>query len=238
MADVPHAASIHEIPTHGGGLEAPTPVSDAASFDDDEPTRVGAPPDAFAMLRPEAPPLDEGPSVAHGSAPPPPSALPEPPPRSPMRTRMGLGSEAPPSHPSLPLLIDVTPRSLNVETVSGFCDVVVARNTKVPCEESRVFVTAHDGQHAVHIRVGQGESPRFFDSTLLGELELTGLRPAPRGQVQVIVTFALDTDGILDVRAADAETGKAAEVRIRLVGLPDANDVERMALQNLRRSAQ
>jgi molecular chaperone DnaK len=86
--------------------------------------------------------------------------------------------------------------------------------------------------------VGQGESTRFFDNTLLGELELSGLRPAPRGKVQVIVTFALDTDGILDVRAADAETGKEAHAKIRLVGLPDSNDVERMAAQNLRRILQ
>jgi len=134
------------------------------------------------------------------------------------------------------LLIDVTPRSLTVETVSGFCDVVVTRNTKIPCEESRVFVTAHDGQQAVHVRIGQGESPRFFDNTLLGELELTGLRPAPRGKVQVIVTFSLDTDGILDVRAANAETGKAERARIRLVGLPDASDIERMAAQHQRRN--
>jgi molecular chaperone DnaK len=143
-------------------------------------------------------------------------------------------SQAPPSRPSLPLLVDVTPRSLTVETVSGYCDVIVARNTKIPCEESRVFVTAHDGQQAVHVRVGQGESPRFFDNTLLGQLELTGLRPAPRGKVQVIVTFALDTDGILDVRAADAETGRAAHARIRLIGLPDSSEVERMAAQHQR----
>src|SRR5262249_18755418 len=90
-----------------------------------------------------------------------------------------------PARPSLPLLIDVTPRSLTVETVGGFCDVLVARNTKVPCEESRTFVTARDGQQAVHVRVGQGESTRFFDNTLLGELELSGLRPAPRGKIQV-----------------------------------------------------
>jgi len=133
------------------------------------------------------------------------------------------------------LLIDVTPRSLTVETVSGFCDVIVTRNTKIPCEESRVFVTAHDGQQAVHVRVGQGESPRFFDNTLLGELELTGLRPAPRGKVPVVVTFSLDTDGILDVRAADAETGKAARARIRLVGLPDSGEIDRMAAQHQRR---
>jgi molecular chaperone DnaK len=288
------AGSPHEEPTHRAGLEAPQLGAGAATFDDDEPTHVGAPPDAFAALRSEAPPLGD-PIAAR--APVPERALPEPPYRTPMRTQIGLGSdrpravatdappsaplrqspppappiaeepipevassrpgaapggfapsrapstsfypsEPPPSRPSLPLLIDVTPRSLTVETVGGYCDVLVTRNTKVPCEESRTFVTAHDGQQAVHVRVGQGESTRFFDNTLLGELELSGLRSAPRGKVQVIVTFSLDTDGILDVRAADAETGKEAHARIRLVGLPDYSDVERMAANHLRRSMQ
>jgi molecular chaperone DnaK len=221
------------------------PGSSEASFEDDEPTHVGAPPDAFALLRPEAPPLEvEAPPFTADTH----SALPDPSYRTPMQTQIGLGSDRPlsaealeaalPSRPPLPLLVDVTPRNLTVETVGGFCDVIVARNTKIPCEESRVFVTAHDGQHAVNVRVGQGESPRFFDNTLLGELELSGLRPAPRGKVQVIVTFALDTDGILDVRAADAETGKAATARIRLVGLPDSTEVERMAAQHWRRNIQ
>jgi molecular chaperone DnaK len=302
--ELAHAVPGSEGPTAGSATRSPfeeparrgPPAREHeqnASFEDDEPTRVGAPPDAFAALRPEAPPLEQ--PMAAPLAPE--HALPGPSHRAPMRTQIGLGSErptdasrgaawsahsaatppphaepplgppssrpesarpqeaasfqsahpapsslypsdAPPHRPSLPLLVDVTPRSLTVETVGGFCDVLVARNTKVPCEESRAFVTAHDGQQAVHVRVGQGESTRFFDNTLLGELELSGLRPAPRGKVQVIVTFALDTDGILDVRAADAETGKEAHAKIRLVGLPDSNDVERMAAQNLRRSLQ
>lgn len=243
------SGNAHEEPTHRAGLEAPTPVTDTP-FDDDEPTHVGSAPDTFALLRPEAPPLERELPPEPFVARPGPSALPEPPSRAPMRTQIGLGSDPhaagtfelrspsqpPPSRPSLPLLIDVTPRSLTVETVSGYCDVIVARNTKIPCEESRAFVTAHDGQQAVHVRVGQGESARFFDNTLLGEIELSGLRPAARGRTQVIVTFSLDTDGILDVRAADAETGKAARARIRLVGLPEASDVEQMAAQHQRRN--
>ncbi|HVW25837.1 MAG TPA: Hsp70 family protein [Polyangiaceae bacterium] len=136
--------------------------------------------------------------------------------------------------PPLPLLIDVTPLSLCVETVSGFRDVVIARNTPVPCEQSRTFVTAQDRQETVLVRVGQGESERFEENTLLGELELLGLPPAPRGSVRVVVTFALDTNGMLDVRAADEETGRASSARLRLVGLPEADDVLRMQERHLR----
>jgi molecular chaperone DnaK len=98
----------------------------------------------------------------------------------------------------------------------------------VPCEQSRTFVTAQDGQETVLVRVGQGESEHFDENTLLGELELLGLPPAPRGSVRIVVTFALDTNGMLDVRAADEETGRASSARLRLVGLPEADDVLRM----------
>ena len=133
-----------------------------------------------------------------------------------------------PSVPPLPLLIDVTPLTLCVETVGGFCDAILTRNTPVPCEQSRPFVTAQDGQESVYIRVGQGESLRFVENTLLGELELSGLRRAPRGAVTISVTFGLDTDGMLQVHASDAESGKATTARIRLVGLPETADVDRM----------
>jgi molecular chaperone DnaK len=126
------------------------------------------------------------------------------------------------------LLVDVTPLSLCVETVGGFRDVVIARNTPVPCEQSRTFVTAQDNQDTVRVRVGQGESEHFDRTTLLGELELLGLPPAPRGEIRVVVTFALDTNGMLDVRAADEETGRASSARLRLVGLPDLDDVARL----------
>ena len=132
------------------------------------------------------------------------------------------------SRAPLPLLVDVTPLSLCVETVGGFRDVIVERNTPVPCEQSHVFVTAQDQQESVRVRVGQGESGRFAENTVLGELELLGLRPAPRGEVRVVVTFALDTSGMLDVRAVDDETGKVASAQVRLVGVPDAGEVGRM----------
>ncbi|MEB2324458.1 MAG: Hsp70 family protein, partial [Sorangiineae bacterium] len=140
------------------------------------------------------------------------------------------GVAQPPLHasPPAPLLVDVTPLTLTVETVGGFCHTIIARNTPVPCEQARSFVTASDLQTTVRVRVSQGESNRFAENTLLGELELTGLRPAPRGQVEISVLFRLDADGILDVRALDTATGHSASARVRLVGLPESPQVDAM----------
>src|SRR5262249_21237518 len=93
-----------------------------------------------------------------------------------------------------PLLVDVTPLTLAVETVGGFCDPIIVRNTAVPCERTREFATAIDNQSSVRIRISQGESNTFGQNTVLGEVELSGLRPAPRGAVKIAVTFALDAD--------------------------------------------
>jgi molecular chaperone DnaK len=139
------------------------------------------------------------------------------------------------AEPRAPLLVDVTPLSLTVETVGGFCDAIIPRNTPVPCERTRTFATAVDQQTTVHVRVGQGESTRFAENTVLGELELSGLTPAPRGKVQVAVTFVLDTDGLLDVHAKDLSTGNAARARVKLVGLPEHQDVAALAARHAAR---
>jgi molecular chaperone DnaK len=153
---------------------------------------------------------------------------------APAAPRQFAVSEPPLPRPSLPLLVDVTPLSLCVETVGGFRDVVIARNTPVPCEQSRAFVTAKDFQQTVRVRVGQGEAERFAENVVLGELELSGLRGAPRGEARVVVTFTLDTDGMLDVRAHDAETGSASTARLRMVGLPDQADLGSMTARHHR----
>jgi molecular chaperone DnaK len=120
--------------------------------------------------------------------------------------------------PPAPLLIDVTPLSLSVETVGGFCDVLIDANTPVPCDRTRPFATASDGQTVVRVRVAQGASKRFAENTFLGELELQGIAAAPRGETRIAVTFEIDADGILNVRARDMKTGQETAARMQLVG--------------------
>jgi molecular chaperone DnaK len=138
--------------------------------------------------------------------------------------------------PAPPVLVDVTPLTLAVETVEGFCDSIITRNTAVPCARTREFVTAADNQTSVRVRVSQGESKRFMENTLLGEIELSGLRPARRGDVRIAVSFALDASGMLVVSAKDVGTGRETSTRVRLVGLPDAPDVARMAARQIART--
>jgi len=130
---------------------------------------------------------------------------------------------------SAPLLVDVTPLSLAVETVGGYCDVVIERNTPVPCERTRLFATAADNQSLVRVAVAQGESKKFSENALLGQLELSGIRAAARGEVEVAVTFEIDSDGILNVRASDRGTGKEAKARMRLGGaVPQTSELDAM----------
>jgi molecular chaperone DnaK len=134
-----------------------------------------------------------------------------------------------------PLLIDVTPMSLRIETVGGYSDVLIAANSPVPCEKARTFLTASDNQTVVFIRVAQGESARFAENTRLGELELSGLKPGRRGEVKILVTFELDADGILNVRARDKDTDRETKATMRLLGtsLDDA-EVDAMAQRQAR----
>lgn len=128
-----------------------------------------------------------------------------------------------------PLLVDVTPLSLLVETVAGYCDVLLAANTPVPCDKTRVFRTAQDGQTRVFIRVAQGASNRFDQNTYLGELELSGIRPGKRGDAAIVVTFELDADGILNVKAKDKQSGTETRATLRSFGaLTEAADIEAM----------
>jgi molecular chaperone DnaK len=120
-----------------------------------------------------------------------------------------------------PVLVDVTPRALVVETVGGYCDVVLPRNAKIPCERTRRFATSSDGQTSVRVRVGQGERTQFVRNTLLGEIELVGLRPANRGEVTIAVTFELDPGGSLRVRALDVGSGMQAQAILQLVAVAD-----------------
>ncbi len=112
------------------------------------------------------------------------------------------------------VLMDVTPQSLSIRTVGGFCEVLIPRNTTVPTDASKVFHTAFDQQTEVRIAVFQGESRMAEDNQKLGEFVLDGLPPLPRGQIRVRVTFEIDTDGIVHVRAVDDKLGTERELRI------------------------
>jgi molecular chaperone DnaK len=116
------------------------------------------------------------------------------------------------------LLLDVTPRALGVATVGGYADTIIQRNAQVPMEQNRIFTTSADHQTSVVLQVCQGESRRFEENAALGELRLDGLRDARRGEVRICVTFEIDTDGILRVKAKDEETGKVQAATIHVLG--------------------
>jgi molecular chaperone DnaK len=126
------------------------------------------------------------------------------------------------------LLLDVTPLTLGIETEGGVMTALVDRNTTIPVEKKKVFSTAADNQTAVTVRVFQGERPMAADNRLLGEFNLEGLPPAPRGMPQIEVCFDIDQNGILNVSAKDLGTSKQASVRIeQSSGLSEA-EIERM----------
>jgi len=112
------------------------------------------------------------------------------------------------------VLVDVTPLTLGVETLGGVATPLIARNSPIPVKRSEVFTTAADMQTAVTIHVFQGERPMSADNTSLGEFNLDGLPPAPRGIPKIEVTFDIDSSGILDVSAKDLATGKSRSIRV------------------------
>jgi len=126
------------------------------------------------------------------------------------------------------LLLDVTPLSLGVETQGGVMTKIIERNTTIPARRSEVFSTAEDNQSAVDVVVLQGERERAADNRVLGRFRLEDIRPAPRGEAQVEVTFDIDANGILNVTARDKDTGKEQSITISEQGNLDQNEVERM----------
>ena len=126
------------------------------------------------------------------------------------------------------LLLDVTPLSLGIETLGGVFTRLIDRNTTIPTKKSQVFSTADDNQSAVTISVYQGEREMATDNKHLGQFNLEGISPAPRGVPQIEVTFDIDANGIVKVSAKDKATGKEQEIRIQASGGLDDADIDRM----------
>ncbi len=129
------------------------------------------------------------------------------------------------------LLLDVTPLTLGVETLGGVMTPIIERNTTIPVKKSQVFSTAEDSQSAVTIHVLQGERPMAADNMSLGQFNLEGIPPAPRGMPQVEVTFDIDANGILNVSAQDKATGKAQTITVTASTNLNKEEVERMVRQ-------
>jgi molecular chaperone DnaK len=250
-----HAAAFASAPPAAFASAPPaafgphTGSSAPAAYGQQNPTSPfgsGAMPPAPAPMQ-MPPPVQT--QAGFGSAPPPPipqaQQAPPPPPifGQYQSSPPGGGMEAPPPFDpgipfqqnqvqqigyAAPVLVDVTPRGLVVETAGGYTDTIIPRNSKIPCERTRRFATGRDMQTMVRVRVAQGEHPHFGQNTYLGEVELSGLRPAHRGDVVVAVTFEVDADGTLRIRARDVATGLEARAVLQLVGVADESSVVMM----------
>jgi molecular chaperone DnaK len=129
------------------------------------------------------------------------------------------------------LLLDVTPLSLGIETLGGVFTRLIDRNTTIPTKKSQVFSTADDNQSAVTISVCQGEREMAADNKALGQFNLEGISPAPRGVPQIEVTFDIDANGIVKVSAKDKATGKEQEIKIQASGGLDDGEIDRMVAE-------
>ncbi len=206
-------------------------------FDDirtDVPTTVRDPADPTQIdlddIATRPGPATAGPSQATAFDLPPPS--------------QGIGADArqrpataPPIVPPSATVIDVTPHSLGIATIAGFCEGIIQRNARVPASTQKVFSTSRDAQQIVRIRVCQGESRRLADNTVLGDLVLEGLEPRPRGETKIEVTFQIDSSGILHVRARDSATGQEQRANLDLAGAQSPEEIEaaRQRFRDLRR---
>ena len=132
--------------------------------------------------------------------------------------------------------MDVTPLTLRIGTVGGYTEKIIDKNTPVPIDRSKTFTTSRDGQEKVKIRVYQGESNRADECEMLGEFEFAGFRIGYRGEVKIEVTFEINTNGIVNVSAADTETGQKTSTTITLSSGMTEADIQRSIQRTVRRA--
>ena len=257
-ADLPHDDGVIDTPTRSRDepLEhEPTRVAEAVDPLDFQPTRMA---DASGLLMQIGGEADDEPeeleeeasglmvelgdhAFGGGSDVPAEGTPPPPPPldlasSAPAVLRAALnedvdtvtGAVVVPEGPQPPLLLDVTPLSLGVETVDGYCEHIIRRNSAIPAGQTKMFTTARDRQEAVIVRICQGEDRQVSGNQLLGEVVLDGLRPAARGKVQIAVRFMIDADGTLQVRAQDVGTGQQQQIAIKLIGELAEDEIEQL----------
>jgi molecular chaperone DnaK len=200
-----------------GRAPAPTPGLPAIPV----PGLPGIAAQGTAPVPARAPAQGTAPMPASGS--PAPSAQPGRP--EPGRTLQHPGGAPLPSPPPTPTILEVTPYSLGVGTVAGYCRELLRRNSRVPAQIQEVFTTSRDRQQTVRIRVCQGESRRLDENVILGDLVLDGIEPRPRGETRIAVTFHIDESGILHVRARDEHTGREQRADLELLGQPSREEV-------------
>ena len=196
-----------------------------------QPTMVPQPAPIVPPAPPAPPPAHAQRTIAMQPAPrPQPPSQPPPfqaPPQQPTIAMQPV-PQAPPEPAGVyrtPTVLDVTPRSLGIATVAGYCEELIRRNSRLPTEMVKLFTTSRDKQDAVRIVVCQGESRRLDSNTVIGDLRLENLPARPRGETSIEVTFALDASGILQVRARDKQTGREQRARLDLVGGVNEADI-------------
>src|SRR5690606_39192872 len=130
------------------------------------------------------------------------------------------------------LLLDVTPLDLGIAVHGGGFNVLIERNTTIPCSESHIFTTSRDNQTSIKVIVLQGESAKAAENEMLGEFTLAGLRPAPAGQVDVEITFDISADGIVKVSAIDLDTGKERSIQVTASSSLTEDEIQQMMVEH------